>query len=71
MQSEPITPGYWLKKEYLVSPAVSEDNSLDSYMEILKKEGAWFNPCLKPAIFQIRNGLRYPGIMTTKNLAGP
>ena len=40
-------------------------------MEKLKKEGAWINPCLKPAFFETRNHLNYPGIVTTKTLAGP
>jgi hypothetical protein len=37
----------------------------------LVKEGTWINPCIKPAIFQLKNKLPYPGLKTTETLHGP
>lgn len=67
----PITPGRTLRKQYMPSEAVSEDHSLDSYIQYLKSEGVWVHPSIKPAMFRLENGLLYPGLKTETELSGP
>lgn len=66
----PRTVGNRLRKEYFPCPPSRDDHSLDEYIDELKRLGVQVHPGLKPAFFKIRNGLEYPGLMTTENLHG-
>lgn len=47
------------------------DHSLDSYVQTLLGYGISVNRKLQPAIFQLRNGLKYPGLVAREAVEGP
>jgi hypothetical protein len=46
------------------------DHSLDTYIEKLVSFGIKVNKKLQPAVFYLKNGLPYPGLLTTEEVSG-
>jgi hypothetical protein len=46
------------------------DHSLDDYIQTLLKYGIKVNDKLRPAIFSLKNGLKYPGLLTREAVDG-
>ncbi|CAM6006612.1 unnamed protein product [Sphagnum balticum] len=46
------------------------DHSLDDYIDLLKKEGVEVSQHLHPAVFALKNGLPYAGLLTDTPLQG-
>ncbi len=40
------------------------DHSLDGYVDLMKSYGVQVNAKLQPALFYLKNGLVYPGLLT-------
>lgn len=46
------------------------DHSLDDYIATLIKYGVVVNKKLQPALFFLKNGLKYPGLLTNETVDG-